>query len=254
MDALLILVFVVFSPALSVLLLALLLYAVPVRAAVTVILKGGRQEQVLLLSWLIFGIRTFGAAAGRPTEMLIAGHTVHSYSPSVVTDNRAGEAARAGENTSEGTPAGKVMSYGKGAQLDRRPAGPAMPRPFPDMSRIDHIVQNLVRPVLSFGSVFWQQSRFDSASGRVWLGLGDPVLTGEVCGMYWASRFALLASRISVELEPVFDREFLELDVTVRINVKHPLLVLLAAGRPALNPAIREAAGSPVRQSQGVTA
>ena len=121
----------------------------------------------------------------------------------------------------------------------------------PDIGGIVPVIQKIMGPVGSFGSAFWQQSRFIDASGTVTLGLGDPVLTGEVCGMYWASRFALLASRIYVELEPVFDRTVMELDVTVRMKVTHPLLVLLAGFRLARHSAIREAAGIVMRQSRG---
>ena len=125
---------------------------------------------------------------------------------------------------------------------------------FPDIGGIVNVVQKLTGPVGSFSTAFWQQSRFVDARGTVTLGLGDPVLTGELCGMYWASRFVLLASRIYVELEPVFDRTVLGLDITVRMKVKHPLLVLLAGLRLALHPAIREAAGIAMRQSRGAAA
>jgi len=121
----------------------------------------------------------------------------------------------------------------------------------PDIGEIVHVIQKMIAPVGSFGSAFWQQSWFVDAGGTVTLGLGDPALTGEICGMYWASRFALLASRIYVELEPVFDRAVLELDITVRMKVKHPLLVLLAGFTLAWHPAIREAMGIAMRRSRG---
>jgi hypothetical protein len=102
--------------------------------------------------------------------------------------------------------------------------------------------------------VFWKASRFVEARGTLTLGLGDPVLMGEVCGMYWASRFILQASRVYVELEPVFDREVLNLDITVRMNVSHPLKILIAGIRLARDPKIVEAAGTILRQTPGAAA
>jgi hypothetical protein len=227
MDALLITVFVLASLTVPVLFLALLLYAIPVRAAVTVVLKGKRQEQVLVISWGIFGIRTSGAGGGRLTEVLIADVTVLSHTGSMKPDKGAGNVT--------GVPETRTLSAAS-----------------PDLSGIVHVVQKITGPVGSFGSAFWRQSRFVEASGTVTLGLGDPALTGEVCGMYWASRFVLLASRIYVELEPVFDRAVLEMDITVRMKVKHPLLVLLAGFRLAWHPAMREAISIALRRSRGM--
>jgi hypothetical protein len=227
MDALLTPVFVLISLFVPVLLLALLLYAIPVRAAATVMLKDKRQEQVLVISWGIFGIRTSGSGEGRLTDVLIAGNAIFSHSGSIKPDGKAGEVT--------GIPETSTLSAVS-----------------PDISEIVHVVQKMIGPVGSFGSAFWRQSRFVEASGTVMLGLGDPVLTGEVCGMYWASRFVLLASHISVELEPVFDRAVLEMNMTVRIKVKHPLLVLLAGFRLAWHPAMREAISIAMRRSRGM--
>jgi hypothetical protein len=303
MDALLIPVFVLVSLTVPVLLLALLLYAIPVRAAVTVVLRDRRQTQVLVISWWILGIRTSGTPEGRLTELLIAGHAVFSRTGAREQDGKAGEGTRESGAGSKGVPPGERMPDQPSAPQGQRPdtsllrssrpeplpsvtpgaVAPDTPAPvtgapaagppatgipeagipastpatgapagdFPDIGGIVKVIQNLTGPVGSFSSAFWQQSRFVDARGTVTLGLGDPVLTGELSGMYWASRFVLLASRIYVELEPVFDRTVLELDITVRVKVKHPLLVLLAGLRLALHPAIREAAGIAMRQSRG---
>jgi hypothetical protein len=63
----------------------------------------------------------------------------------------------------------------------------------------------------------------------------------------------LLASRIDVEMEPVFDRMVLELDITVRVKVVHPLLVLFAGLALAMDPATKEAVAYATRKKQGVT-
>jgi hypothetical protein len=278
MDALVIPVFVLVSLAVPVLLLALLLYAIPVRAAVTVVRRGGRQDQVLLISWGIFGIRTSGTGEGRLTEVLIAGHAVLAHTRSVEEDRSGVKETGTKRGESGNVPAGERRP-GKAEKEPRSSAAPGSAAPdttvpvtgdttaggpaagipatgrpetvFMDIDEFVHVVQKVMGPVGSFGSAFWQQSRFVDARGTVRLGLGDPVLTGEVCGMYWASRFILFASRIYIELEPVFNKAVLELDITVRLKVKHPLLVLLAGIRLARYPAIREAAGIAMQRSRG---
>jgi hypothetical protein len=225
MDELLIPVFVLISLVGSLLALALLLYAFPVRASVRLVLKDGPPEQTLVISWSIFAIRTSHTCAGVATEVLVANHTVLSH-------------------------AGPVKSDEKGHTLDQ----PAVPVGTLDAAEIVHSVQALVGPVGSFGSAFWRECRFEEARGRVTLGLGDPVLTGECCGLYWASRFILEASRIYLELEPVFDRQILELDITARMKVRHPLLILIAGLQLARHPAIHDAMKALKRQPGGVPA
>jgi hypothetical protein len=233
MDILLIPVFVFFSLLVPVVALALLLYAVPVRAAVRLVRNEAMQVLTLEISWIGLGIRTSGTGTCMVTEVLAGGFPVFTHSGAVGSPS-AGDA---------GEPAGKTI--------------PAHSKDLTDTPRIDEIVHRIFGvfgPVRSFGSVFWKASRFVEARGTLTLGLGDPVLMGEVCGMYWASRFILQASRVYVELEPVFDREVLNLDITVRMNVSHPLKILIAGIRLARDPKIAEAAGTILRQTPGAAA
>jgi hypothetical protein len=237
MDALLIPVFVLVVITALVLFPALLFYAIPVRASGTLVLKEMRNEQTVIITWWPLGIRTSRVGESVLSEVLFLGRVVFSHP---------GVPGRGAKTESEDT-------GGPGNEGKRDVSGtPAMV--FPDIPELIHFIQRLAGPAGAFSSAFWQQTRFVSATGTVTLGLGDPALTGEVCGMYWASRFVLLASRISVELEPVFDRAVLELDITVRIKVKHPLLVLLAGIRLALHPAVREVMSGAKQRSRGVAA
>lgn len=203
MDELLIPVFVVFLLLAPALVLALLLYLIPVRAAATLVRTAERQEQVVRISWGPIALRSSGAGTGRVTEVLISGHPVLSHTGPMETGG-----AEAGESAVPEPVSGKKEPI--------------------EMGELVHLVQAMIGPVGKFGSVFWQQSRFENARGTVTLGLGNPSLTGEVYGYYWASRFIFLASRIDIEMKPVFDRLVLELDITVRVKVEHPLLVMIA--------------------------
>jgi hypothetical protein len=61
-----------------------------------------------------------------------------------------------------------------------------------------------------------------------------------LCGGYWATRFVLRASRIFIDMIPDFDRKILEMDMTIRIRVNHPLRILIAGIRLYGNPDIRQ--------------
>jgi hypothetical protein len=218
MDIILIPVFILVSLLVPVLALALLLYAVPVRVEVRLVWKGDRREQVLAISWCHLGIRSSGTGAGRVTKVLVAGHAVLSHTGQ-------------GETGARETPG-----------EDRVPVPPGTPGTGElTLCKLVPVVQRVIGPAGAFGSVCWHESRFVDARGTVTLGLGDPVLTGEVCGFYWASRFLFQACRVDIELEPVFDRTVLELDITLRMKVARPLLVLVAGLQLARDPSVTEA-------------
>jgi hypothetical protein len=236
MDELLIPVFVLSALSLPLLALALLLYAVPVRASARLVLGEDRKEQMLVIAWGIFGIRTAHRDAGMVTEMLILDRTVFSHTLSPASRGKEGE-----EDPPVGEGPEPVREAGR--------TGVAL-----DTGGITRIVQAVLGPAGTFGSAIWKECRFEEARGRVRLGLGDPVLTGECCGLYWASRFVLEAYRIYLDFEPDFDRQVLELDVTVKAKVRHPLRILVAGLQLALHPAVHDAVASIQRQSRGVPA
>ncbi len=223
MDELLIPVFIIFCLIVPAIALALLLYAVPVRATVTLVCREERREKALVISWGIIGIRYAGHGTGRITGVLIGGHTVLSRS---------------------GPP-----ETGGGKRIPDQAPGPAG---MLKTGEIIRIVQGVTGPVGSFLSAFWDECRFEDARGTVTLGLGDPVLTGEVCGYYWASRFLLQASRVYIELEPVFDRPVFGLDISMKVKVEHPIRVLMAGVELARDPAVKEAMAIAKLRAPGV--
>jgi hypothetical protein len=225
MDELLIPAFVLISLAVPLLALALLLYAIPVRVVARLVRREGHRDEELVLSWGLVGVRTSRTRTGVVTDVLVANRRVFSRTGSRV--------------------------HGEKEQVPVHP-----PRGTETPGTVDMVqgVQALLGPAVAFGSAFWRECRFEEVRGRVTLGLGDPVLTGECCGLYWASRCILEASRIYLELVPVFDRQVLELDITARMHVRHPLLVLIAGLRLARHPAIRGAMQGRKPQSRGVPA
>ena len=228
MDELLIPVFVLSTLTVTLLALALLLYAVPVRVSARLVMGEDRKEQVLVIAWGIFGIRTSHGDAGMEAELLVLDRTVFSHVTAMAS---------------------------RGKEEETLPVEDAGRTPMaPDTGEIVRIVQALLGPAGTFGSAFWKECRFEEARGRVRLGLSDPVLTGECCGLYWASRFVLEANRIYLDFEPDFDRQVFGLDITVRAKVRHPLHILVAALRLALHPAVHDVVATIKRQSRGAPA
>ena len=91
------------------------------------------------------------------------------------------------------------------------------------------------------------------ATCRATLGLGDPVPTGECCGADLGIPVDFEASRIYLELVPVCCR-VLEPDITARMNVRHPLLVLIAGPPGWPVPWIHEVMQGMKMQSRAVPA
>jgi hypothetical protein len=248
MDVLLIPAFVFFAVLLPIIAAALLLYGVPVRIAARLVRDETVQAFTLVVSWAGLGIRTSGTGTSRVTEVLIGRSPVISYTGSVGSPQgkRASQPPAETKQDSRGVPGDVPTPHGVSSEHDREPVGP---------QRIGSVITTFLMragQVIPIVSAFWRACRFVDARGKVTLGLGDPVLTGEVCGLYWASRFILQAMRVHVDLEPVFDREILGMDVTVRFKVNHPLLVLIAAARLLRAPGTRSTPDSlPRRHGEG---
>jgi hypothetical protein len=221
MDTLLIPLFVLTLVSLPLLALALLLYAVPVRAFLRVIIRDEGRGETLGMSWGVLGVRASTVGGGLKADVLILDHAVISHSGVVPIDRN--DAMKAPPD------------------LPPSPSSPITSGTSLRFSEIFGLVEEAAGPIGSFLSAFWQQCRFEDARGKVVLGVDDPVLTGEICGMYWATRFLFEACRIFINFEPVFDRAVLELDVTIRMKVERPLLLLVAGVAFARQPALRKA-------------
>ncbi len=76
-------------------------------------------------------------------------------------------------------------------------------------------------------------------TGSIRIGMENPAATGMLYGGYWASRFVLNASRIFVDMEPVFGKRVLVLDITMRLRIRHPLVLIVQGIALMRNPAVR---------------
>ncbi|MFA4878055.1 MAG: DUF2953 domain-containing protein [Methanoregula sp.] len=196
----------------------ILLYAIPVRSVLRFTARDNSLCETLTVTWCSIGIEVAHDPDGTRAGVLAGRNILYTFS-----FDRKREPARAEEKV---TP---VTSQ-------------------PRVATIAHFVSWLMGPLESLGLAIWQESRFDGARGKIMIGLGDPAMTGLCYGYYWASRFMLEALRIDLEIEPVFDREVFSCDLDIRMSLRHPLRVILAAIRLVLNPAVRDIA-SPFRPS-----
>jgi len=208
MEMFLIPVFILACPLLILLFIALLLYLIPVRFAISFLRQEGQQEHSISVSWGTIRFRTIDTGTGRRTEVFIGTHIMYT---------------RAGM---------EVRQKGEDA---RSPA----PADLRSVAGYLTLIPRLMEPVGRFGSVLYHQSTFEGLNGRIRIGTGDPVATGMLYGGYWATRCVLMASRIFIDLVPEFDRKILEMDMVVKLRVNHPLRILIAGIRLYKNPDIR---------------
>lgn len=214
MDALLLFGFIILIVLVPILGSAMLLYAIPLRLEVTLARSDGRDEQGIAIAWGIVSLRINGRGPQQLTRILILGRAVLSHTGPLGMREEPGSPGPAPEDLigTDGT-----IKIGE----------------------LIHRLQEITGPVGTFASALWQRSRFTGARGTVTFGFSSPALTGEVYGYYWASRFILLASRIDIEMIPVFDRNVLEYDISLQGMIGHPLLILIAAIGLIRDPAVR---------------
>ena len=186
---------------------AFLLYAIPVRIVISIARDDERDDSTITASWAIAGIRVFRIGRAQKFSVLVAGRSIWS-----------------------GTGSDTV-------QQAKEPGSPGSSLSGVDIIRTALAVAG---PAGRLVLIIWQQSCIDAMRGRIRIGLGDPVSTGMLYGGYWASRFAMNAARIFIDLEPEFDRAVIEVDVTMNLRIRHPLLIVMQGLVIVRDPQIRK--------------
>jgi hypothetical protein len=164
-------------------------------------------ESEIFISWTIVGFRISRSGGTSTTKILIGGHC--------------------------------VLSRGAG---DEQPRERDASFTGPNISKSDILRYLLpaVRPLGRFAFSVFRQIRIEEVCGNIRIGLGDPVATGMLYGGYWASRFAMNASRIFVDMEPVFEGRVVACDLTIRLKLRHPLVILIGTVTLLRDPAVRK--------------
>ncbi|ABN56002.1 MULTISPECIES: DUF2953 domain-containing protein [Methanoculleus] len=87
----------------------------------------------------------------------------------------------------------------------------------------------------------YRSLRLETLRGDIILGLESPADTGVVYGYCTAARYALWpAEAIDFVMTPVFDREVFEGTFILRLQIRRPLLILIAVARALLKKPVRE--------------
>ena len=195
MDILLIPLFISACLALIILVVLFFAYMVPVHFTVHFVYQKPRQETTISACWCNMGVRVTTKSDHRKTEVLLGNLVVFMRTSSCLQQ----------ESERKATDLSGIRSP----------------------QDLGFLIQYIVTSITDFGPLVYSESSFQGVHGKVRVGLCDPAATGMLYGGYWATRFVLLASRIQVEMEPVFDREILELDLTGRFRIAHPLRLVI---------------------------
>jgi hypothetical protein len=209
METFLIPVFVLACLLLIFVFITLLLYLIPMRFAIRLLRQEDLQEHSVSVSWGLVCFRTIDTANKQRIEGLIGDHIVYT---------------RFG------------MENQQTAKAVKAPAPPD----FRSVADFLPLLPRFIEPAGKFGAVVYHQSAFEGIKGRIRIGTGDPVATGMLYGGFWAARFALMASRIVIDMVPEFERKILEMDLVIRLRINHPLCILIAGIRLYRNPGIRQ--------------
>jgi hypothetical protein len=210
MDILLLLIFIPLCLLFFFLVLIALLYLFPVHVSLSCVSAPQRKETAVSVSWLIVCVRRSYAAGKTRTDVVVARHILRSLQQ---------------ENNDHQVRA-------------REPAPSHEPDNLP---QILLLMPLLAGPVVHFCCRLFRLVRIDSVRGTMRIGLADPVLTGMVYGWYCAVRPLLAYSRIFLDITPVFDRNVLEMDLEMRWDLRHPLMLAISAWRLYRNRDVQEA-------------
>jgi len=221
MDIFLVLLFVVAVPLTVFLFFLLLAYALPLRFLVSFAREEHREETTMAVYWTILSFQVTTSGSRQEYSILLFDHPVFRH--------RLISSAPARTGTDP-------------CNHDEKPVT------LPDLVSL---IQSLIEPATRIVSVLYRQSSFDEVRGRVRIGLGDPVATGMLYGGFCATRYILDSSKIFIDLQPVFDRTVLDVDLDLWFRIRHPLRIITAVIRVARAPGLRDCLAGP-RQAGGV--
>jgi len=208
MDPLILVLFLAALVSTLILFAIVLLYLIPVRFFIRYRYDADRQDLETTAAWGIIGIRSTSREGRSQTVLLVFNHVFFSFD-------------------------------GRPEKRETAPPPARKPADIRAATDLIPVIRNLARPAIRIGSILYRMGRFERCEGRIRIGLGDPAATGMLYGSYWATRFAFTASRIYIDMEPVFDREVLAIDISVRYRIGQPLRILFPAARELFRPKVR---------------
>jgi len=123
----------------------------------------------------------------------------------------------------------------------RAPEAGEEPKKTPSPIRRALSLLHLIRPLSHIGRNLLRTMTLQEIRGSLVVGFRNPAETGIFYGWYSAMLPALMGSRVSLEVTPVFDRQVLEGEIMARVRIDRPLLLILAMARLFIDRDVRNA-------------
>jgi hypothetical protein len=189
--------------------LALILYFIPV---ITYIALGRTSESgylVIQASWGLIGLRTRMEGDESRQEFFIGKRTLYSRT---LKDQKTRERKVAEEL-----------------------------RKIPSLFRSAPNLLQLIRPLSHLGGKFLRSLTIQEIRGNLTVGFENPADTGIFYGWYCAICPTLMVTPLCLDVVPVFDRPVLEGEITAKVRIDRPLLLILATIRLFFDRDVRNA-------------
>lgn len=184
---------------------AFLIFTIPLDLCMALSRRNGLASLSLSACWSIYGLGYYYRQQGGEVHLLLSGKTVYSREIG--------------------------PSPGK-AQMARRPKAD-----FRDVFSQICIIQALLPGILRILGALRRHGRFRGLSCDLYVGTGRAAETGLIFGIFSAVRPLLMVSpKVSLSLQPVFDREVLEGDCRIDLRLDRPLVIIALFLRLALSP------------------
>jgi hypothetical protein len=184
--------------------IALLIFSVPIDLSVTVKRSGGISDLILISGWSIWGLKLSYSDGRGAIDLLISGKTVYRKAIVPASPNI--------PEILEGTVNKRALISMIQGISDLWPGIVGMLKALIRHTRVRLLACDLV------------------------LGTGNPADTGLIFGIFSAVRPILMISdRVSLSLQPVFDRKVLEGTCRLDLRLEYPLIMFALALRLVLS-------------------
>jgi hypothetical protein len=190
-----------------VLLAILSLYFIPVRTLVAAGWGRGKEYALFQASWAGIGARVWKEGQEVRVEYLFLGIT--------------------------------VLTRATGDRETEPPFPPGKGRERPPAFTLLRTFLRVARPLMGFAARVIRATTFQELRANLLVGLHDPASTGLLYGCFCALSPLLAGDRLSVQVDPVFDRQVFEGEIRARLRTDRPLLLAVAMAGLLLDPDVR---------------
>ncbi|HTY53161.1 MAG TPA: DUF2953 domain-containing protein [Methanomicrobiales archaeon] len=132
-----------------------------------------------------------------------------------------------------------ILTRAAGDRKAEPPGPPEKTHERPPIFTLLHTFLRLIRPMMGFAARVIRATTFQELRAHLLVGLHDPAATGQLYGCFCALSPLLSSDRLSVRVDPVFDRQVFEGEIRAWLRTDRPLLLLAAMAGLLLDPDVR---------------